>query len=127
MIRVWRVSSQPGGEDVISIARELRRQGGMKASANSISFLVVPSCGQVRPALLYHILLQRHQAIPTMIAYSIEMMQKTRQLVIEFFLMLLLRCSQAVDDKAGALERSVNCRIEKGERCVALHARLADC
>jgi len=48
-IRVWRVESQPEGVGSVSIARELRRQGGFRAAAHAINFLVVPSCGQVCP------------------------------------------------------------------------------
>lgn len=47
VIRIWKVSIQPGSTGTVSTARELRRQGGMKASAHPVNYLVVPPSGQV--------------------------------------------------------------------------------
>ena len=48
-IRVWRVEATAGASVSVSPARELRRQGGMRAHTHAVNFLVVPPCGQASP------------------------------------------------------------------------------
>ena len=45
-IRIWRLETTAGASASISPARELRRQGGMRAHTHAVNFLVAPPCGQ---------------------------------------------------------------------------------